>query len=296
MFNNKIKELIDNSYVHVANNKYIHEVIKRNAWIKPGIKRNIFLMGVLVVEFVKHRFNLWDYQDEIDLVKKNNYIYSFERYGKNITMYLPHYEEDFLQKCIVEQSDFYEVIELEYLRDTFLKGGNVILDIGANIGNHTVFFSKICNAEKVYAFEPVAETYDTLCRNIDLNHIENTVVAYNVALGNASGKARIKYFDPLNIGSTQIEEADDGNIGMKRLDDYQFERIDFIKIDVETYEYDLLQGAKNTLTQFAPVIFVEIFDDCFSKVDKLLESYGYINSYIIFNNYIYVKSANNRKK
>lgn len=134
----------------------------------------------------------------LDLVKTNNYIYSFKRYGKNITMYLPHYGEDYIQSTLVLSSNFYESDELKYLRKAYLKGGNVILDIGANIGNHTVFFSKICNAERIYAFEPITETYDTLCRNIDLNHIEDRVVAYNVALGDVSGRAKIKNF-PLLI-------------------------------------------------------------------------------------------------
>lgn len=224
-----------------------------------------------------------------DTVKKNNYIYNFEKYGKNITMFLPHYEEDNIQKRIVKQSDFWEISQLEYMRNVFLKGGNVILDIGANIGNHTVYFSKICNAGKVYAFEPIAETYNTLCRNISLNHIEDVVVAYNVALGNVSGKARIKAFSLRNIGATQVEAADDGDIRMERLDDYEFERIDFIKIDVETYEYELLKGAKKTLSKHSPVIFAEIYDDYFSKVDNLLRSYGYINSYSIKDDYVYIK-------
>lgn len=131
-----------------------------------------------------------------------------------------------------------------------------------------------------------------------MNHIEDKVVANNVALGNVLGKARIKYFDPSNIGSTQVEEADDGELSMKRLDDYEFERIDFIKIDVEKYEYDLLLGAKNTLCKHSPGLYIEIFDDCFSKVDKLLREYGYYGYIIsgseydasIPKNYIYQKT------
>lgn len=286
MFNSIKAKLISNRYIQEG-------VVKRTAGMKPGIKRKLFRIGGCIGILVKHRFNLWDYQHEMDLVKKNNYIYTFERYEKHITMYLPHYEEDFIQKTIVECADFYEAGELEYLRNTFLKGGEVILDIGANIGNHTVFFSKICNAEKVYAFEPIAETYETLCRNISLNHVEDRVVANNVALGNDSGKGRIKHFNPHNIGGTQIEATNDGAISIKRLDDYEFERIDFIKIDVEGFEYKLLQGAKNTLNKHAPVIFVEIFEDNFSEVDKLLRSYGYTDRYFTEgeNNYIYMKKS-----
>lgn len=79
---------------------------------------------------------------------------------------------------------------------------------------------------------------------------------------------------------------------MKRLDDYEFERIDFIKIDIEGYEFYCLEGAKNTLSKHSPVIYVEISDNYFSKVDRLLRSYGYINHSVSYNgvygNYIYI--------
>lgn len=254
--------------------------------VSMGIPRKKIEIMITTREYIE-AFIEDDLVDES--IDRNNYIYSFERYEKNITMFLPNYKVDHIQKRIVKQSDFVESYELEYLRNAFLQGGNVILDIGANIGNHTVFFSKICNAKKVYAFEPIAETYNILCRNISLNHIEDTVIAYNVALGNVPGNAKIKNFSLLNIGGTTVEEADDGDISMKRLDDYEFERIDFIKIDVERYEHELLKGAKKTLAKHSPVIFIEIFDDCFSKVDKLLRSYGYTRSHSIKYNHVYTK-------
>ena len=277
----------------LLSSRYIRDEMRKTNKMKPGIGRKLFRMGGCVKVLIQHRFNLWAYQREIDLIKNNNFIYSFERYGKIISMYLPHYEVDYIQQFIAKWADFYEAEDLEYLRNVYLRDGNVILDIGANIGNHTVFFSKICNAERVYAFEPISETYSTLCRNLALNHIEDTVVVYNVALGNTSGKAKIKCFDPYNIGAAQVEEAHDGSISMKRLDDYKFERIDFIKIDVEGFEYDLLKGAKNTLSKFSPVIYIEIFEGNFSKVDKLLRSYGYTaNAHPIgYCNYIYSKSV-----
>lgn len=280
MFNNIKRKIIKDIYVR--------NVIIKTDKMEPGIKRKLLRISGGAAELVKHRFKLSDYRLEI---KKNNSICSFNRYGESITMYLPHFEEDLIQEIIARGADFFEADELEYLRNTFLQDGNVILDIGANIGNHTVFFSKICNAEKVYAFEPIAETYDTLCRNISLNHIEKRVVAYNVALGNVTGKAKIKKFDSHNIGGTQIEEVDDGNIVMKKLDDYEFERIDFVKIDVEGYEYNLLRGAESTLSNHSPIIFIEIFDDRFSQVDELLRSYGYTDSYAVgsSNNFIYKK-------
>lgn len=247
------------------------------------------LRGVLKL-LVKHKFNLFDYTDEINDVKRNGYIFGFNRCGMDFRMYLPHYEEDILQQQIVNYSNFYEHRELNYLREKVIPHNAVILDIGANIGNHTVFLGKVCKAKKIICFEPVYETYKTLCRNIELNNLDKIAVANNVALGNIAGKAKIKYFNPKQIGSTQVEESSDGDLSMARLDDFAFDRIDFIKIDVEKYELYLLKGARNTLTVHSPVIFIEIFDDCFRDVNAILEEYHYKKCETVAPfNYIYRK-------
>ena len=224
---------------------------------------------------LEHKFDLFDYMNEVNAVKENGYKFRFERYGMNFEFYLPHYEEDLLQHIIVNYANFYENVELDYLRKEIIPRDAVVLDIGANIGNHTVFFGKVCGAKRIYCFEPVHETYETLCENIELNGLDNIVTANNTALGSISGKAKIKYYDPKQIGSTQVEEAEDGDMQMARLDDYAFERIDFIKIDVETYEYNLLKGAKETFTKHSPIVFIEILEENFNKVNALLEEYGY---------------------
>lgn len=224
---------------------------------------------------LEHRFNLFDYEDEVRAVRNNNYRFKFRKHNTEFEFFLPNYEEDLLQYLIVNYANFYEHRELEYLRKNVIPRNAVILDIGANIGNHTVFFGKVCKAKKIYCFEPVDETYKTLCKNIELNGLENVAAANNVALGNVSGKAKIKFFNPRQIGSTQVEEAPDGDMNMARLDDYTFDRIDFIKIDVEKYELNLLKGARETLTKHSPAIFIEIFDDCFQGVNAVLEKYHY---------------------
>lgn len=239
----------------------------------------------------KHKFNLWDYMHEVEDVKKNGYLFTYKRYGVSVTMYLPCYEKDWIQKNIVNYADFYESRELEYLRENIIPRDSMILDIGANIGNHTVFFGKICKAKKIYCFEPVAETFDILSENVRLNNLEDIVVLNNVALGDKTGNAKIKHFNPDNSGSTQVEASDDGNMKLARLDDYEFQTVDFIKIDVEGYEYNLLLGARETLKKHSPVIFIEIFDNKFKATNKLLEEYGYkMETTVAPYNYIYRKS------
>lgn len=255
-----------------------------------GVRRTIALFGGVVREYMRHGFNIWDYEEEINAVKDNGYEFSFQKGEDNFRLYLPQYETDYIQHWIVNYADFFEYDELEYLRDIIGQNKD-ILDIGANIGNHTIFFGKVLKAKSIHSFEPVSEFYDILKRNVSLNRLDDIVTPHNVALGNESGKARIKYFNPDELGSTQIEENNEGDMILQRLDDFEFDNIDFIKIDVETFEYNLLLGAKQTLAKHSPLIFIEIFDELYDKVNGLLNQIGYcMFEEVSHTNYLYKKA------
>ena len=90
-------------------------------------------------------------------------------------------------------------------------------------------------------------------------------------------------YDNLNIGNSHLSgivdicEKDDA-IKLVKLDDFLFdklEKLDFVKIDVEDYEYNALLGMKKILAKFSPIIFIEIMPDFYQKDNSLLESYGY---------------------
>lgn len=241
-------------------------------------------------EYVKHGFHIWDYLEEVNAVKENGYQFTFYKNGGQFNMYLPQYETDYIQHWIVNYADFFEYDELERLGRVVGQGKD-ILDIGANIGNHTLYFGKILHAHSIHSFEPVGDFYEILKKNVALNHLDDTVTVHNVALGNESGRARIKYFKPDELGATQIEQDSEGNMVLQRLDDLEFDNIDFIKIDVETFEYNLLLGAKQTLERHSPVLFIEIFDALYEKVNGLLNELGYYQfEEVSHTNYLYKKS------
>lgn len=255
------------------NNRYLGKM--RLAIGYPvGVRRTLALAGGVIREYVKHGFNIWDYIDEVSTVKDNGYEFSFQKDGEEFRLYLPQYETDYIQHWIVNYADFFEYDELERLRG-LIGYHKDILDIGANIGNHTVFWGKILKANSIHCFEPVGEFYKILKKNVELNHLSGVVTVHNVALGNEAGRACIKYFNPDELGATQIEESADGDMVLQRLDDLEFDNIDFIKIDVETFEYNLLLGAKQTLDKHSPLIFIEIFDELYEKVNRLLNDFGY---------------------
>ncbi len=273
-------------------NRYIGALIRDTQDMPPGFRRNWKRLCCGLKLFLEHRGNLWDYQPEIDRMIRDGYVYTFTKDGKEIRLYLPAYDHDFIQRNIVTYGDFYEADELAVLDKEISIQGAIVLDIGANIGNHTVYWSKVREATHIYSFEPVPDTFRILKRNIELNALEEKVTLFPVALGNEDGSANLDFWDPNNCGKAQIKSSTDGSMKLARLDDFSFERIDFVKIDVETFEYHLLLGARETLNKHSPVIFVEIFSEHFERVNGLLEEYGYrMKEELSLYNYVYAKSA-----
>ncbi len=176
--------------------------------------------------------------------------------------YVPNFPHDLIQNHIVNKETYYEAELLKELNNIIPEHAHV-LDIGANIGNHSLYWAKEHGAQKIIAFEAVKSTYDILQKNIEINKLENIIEAHNVAVSDQNGKAKIHYFTMSNIGATSIQNSEEGNIPTIKLDDFQLplQKIDFIKIDVEGHEIKVLTGAIQTITKFKPKIFIEVFEN-----------------------------------
>lgn len=199
-------------------------------------------------------------------------------YGINgVRFFLPNYPEDFIQRLIVERHDYFEGDTLRKL-DSYIPEDAVILDIGANIGNHTLYWAKQNKIKKVYSFEPVKSTFEVLKTNVDLNEFNNKVKLLNIGLSDQKTKAIIEIFHKENIGGTHIKDTPDGDMDVDKLDNIEIKenRIDFVKIDVESHEVQVLNGASETFRKYKPkYVFIESFPDKFEETKKILESYGY---------------------
>jgi len=153
----------------------------------------------------------------------------------------------------------------------------VFLDIGANIGVHTLFFSGLAGPRgKVHAFEAQRIIFQMLMGNLALNSIEN-VIGHGVAVGAAPGALKLQpvdYGKPWNFGGmglvtespdpqfphgTAERAAAERNemIPVITLDSLKLDRVDFIKLDVEGMEEDVLRGAARTLDRTRPMMQVE---------------------------------------
>lgn len=215
----------------------------------------------------------WDYVKEI---KDNHYVYELGK-NKGVFFYIPDVRDDLLQGIIAGHETYQEADLLFYIREKYIPREAVILDIGANIGNHTVFFAKECAAKKIYAFEPIEHMFRILERNVQLNHMERTVELYNCAVGNGEQRyASVSLRNPQNLGGTALKVDETGELPVVSIDSLQIdEPIAFVKIDVEGFEVSVLEGAEHTLKKHMPVIFVEAFPQNYDKVSRLLDSYGY---------------------
>ncbi|MES2626190.1 MAG: FkbM family methyltransferase [Pseudomonadota bacterium] len=138
----------------------------------------------------------------------------------------------------------------------------VVLDIGANIGNHTLAFATC--AAHVYAFEPIPAIYALLSKNVEQNHLNN-VTACNFALSDTAGNATIHMVQEGNFGASSFDKRSEGVeavvvqkvTGDSFVTDNTIDRLDFVKIDVEAHEVFVLRGLMQTLRKHLPFITME---------------------------------------
>lgn len=166
----------------------------------------------------------------------------------------------------------YTELELQLLRN-FLNTDSIVYDIGANIGYHTVGFSVL--AGTVYAFEPNQKNLDLLHKNTD--HLKNVSV-FECAVGNSNDDIFVEDFDldkPGNYGELHIKESGTPCkcVKLDDLDDIYYP--DLIKIDVEGYELQVLQGAVNTIKETNPIIFYEAHGKDLPEIYDFLTELGY---------------------
>lgn len=187
---------------------------------------------------------------------------------------------------------YYEKRVIDLMKK-LIADGAVAMDVGANVGTHTLVMAKLVgSAGKVFAFDPDPESLGRLRENISLNAFTNIKVL-SVALSDHAGKASLfSYSDKMTDHGTAslygLPKLEKGGVevGVKMLDtvvaEEKLNRLDFIKIDTRGSDFPIIKGARESIRKFNPYIVFEYNEENWNRahvawedVQKFFHECGY---------------------
>lgn len=199
--------------------------------------------------------------------------FSFKKNNK-VIYFSESLHAEYILQYIKKTENFYESELLDWVANLDLQDGD-ILDVGAHMGNHSVYFGKILN-RRILSFEPNKKVYPTLKENLDKNNIQGE--AFPLAVGDFQGFVSIEAEDESNLGSAHIGKNGKEEVQIVELDTFLPKdiKVSLIKIDVEGYEANVIKGAEKLIERSKPVLLVE----CISvKALKNIHSMNVIKGY-----------------
>ena len=200
-------------------------------------------------------------------------VFAYDHIGMEVNNF-GRYEEDILDGVM-------SFLEKKFHIKTF----DCVIDVGANIGNHSLFFSN--KAQEVLSYEPNPKTFELLKINAGLS---NNISIFNYGLSDQTSQ-KILIENNFNIGNSFIESTEDSikNDGYPRykidlstldsIDELLEKNIDLIKIDVEGYELEVMLGGMNLINNNKPTILFELNKETIVRknqnIQKFLKKHGY---------------------
>jgi FkbM family methyltransferase len=186
----------------------------------------------------------------------------------------------------------YELPTLKLIR-RLLKSSYTVFDIGANVGYTSLIFAKfIGDTGKIYGFEPEIKNYDTFVKNINLNKLINVYPQkFAVADDNKTIKLYLSKNENDGIHSTLLHtdtlSENYEEVDAIKIDDFvqknNIDIINFVKIDVEGAEIDVIRGMKKVMKELKPIIILELV----ASLQKLKNLTTSEFKKILFNEYDY---------
>jgi len=260
LFDITIKEL---NYGHVIFNGWVQ--IPKDGWTPISIDTSYtsdpHFQGIHVELFEKNRTIYERYIDSQEYNKLNKYEI------QGFTIYLR--ENEHITANIKHFNDFWESDHMDqYSKHLQITGK--ILDIGANIGNHTLMFRKYFPELEIYAFEPLFYNYELLQKNVSKIHGVHT---FKVALSNKSDILKISdYGVECNSGISSISDTGESVVAIT-LDSLGLEGVSFMKIDVEGWERCVIEGARETIKSSKPKLWIEDFSG--ETIKYIIQEFDY---------------------
>lgn len=195
--------------------------------------------------------------------------------------------------------------EIGYLCSLFCESDSVVLDVGANIGSTALAFAEIVPLGEVHAFEPSVAMCDVLRSNIALSGFKNIVV-HPFGLSDSPAWGKLQLAMAGNPGSaycslTSSEEIGTDRVELCALDEVidPSKQIDFVKIDVEGFEYRVLLGGRRLVLRHKPALVIEVNEPALKRAStsagqlfNLPDEWGYRLLYLVRGRFLDYVPAN----
>ena len=184
-------------------------------------------------------------------------------------------------EAILSMKGDYEQEDFDFLVAN-IKSGDVIFDVGGNVGLFSLILAYACPNTTIYSFEPIPVTYEKLEKNLDLNKsLKKNIQTFNIGFSSEQGTFdfflpgtnQAASMKPINDEFYLMESDSKGNYtGKEKLvkieckvdtidlfcNNHSISKIDILKLDIEGAERDALTGAKGTLNKFLPLVYCEM--------------------------------------
>lgn len=230
----------------------IYKKLKRR--LKISQRKLCSLRDVYKLRLAKKFMKQFDQESSCHFIYKNKVVFMPDTGG----VMSQHYQRGI----------FYEMGMLEAIRAEAKSG--TYLDVGANIGNHTLYFEKFCNSDRVIAFEPLEQCLGPLKQTKKFNQLSFEI--HEIGLSDRSGE-----FETL-IGPTTY------SIPVMPLDDLGLDNVSIVKIDIEGMESLALRGMLRTLERCKPILFLEAHnEDEIEEQKNVIATLGYQMSGRVWN-------------
>jgi FkbM family methyltransferase len=241
----------------------------------------------------------------------NNYIIDNYHYTEGIN-FLTYPPDKCIISKVISRNQVWEP-HMHRIFEKYINKESIVLEGGCHIGTHTLRLSLL--GKRVLSFEPMITSNTILRKNLKMNKITNVTV-YNEGLSNKSDVAYFQWIGYNNPGGSGLTNNPMGKpnyeknintcnypVDLITIDSLQLDKLDFIKLDVEGYEINVIEGALDTIKKCNPIITMEVWENFNGKYSlqhatsrfKILLDIGYTIHQIQGPDFLFLPSSGNEK-